>query len=88
MQSQRLPLYREHAQQLLDTGHAYHCFCGADRLEELRRSAAAHKLPYRYDRRCLGLPADVVRQQLQAGVPHTVRLKVRRRRRRRGRMAR
>ena len=33
VQSQRLPLYREHAQRLLQRGHAYHCFCTEQRLE-------------------------------------------------------
>ena len=28
-QSERGDLYRQHAQQLLDNGHAYHCFCSA-----------------------------------------------------------
>jgi glutamyl-tRNA synthetase len=33
VQSERLPIYQQHAQQLLKNGHAYHCFCSEQRLE-------------------------------------------------------
>src|SRR3989344_5006700 len=35
-QSERLPLYRRYAEQLLASGHAYRCTCTAERLESLR----------------------------------------------------
>ena len=37
-QSERLPLYREHADRLLAQGQAYRCFCTKERLAELRAS--------------------------------------------------
>ena len=53
-QSERLPLYRRYAEQLLASGHAYRCTCTAERLESLRRDQEAKKLPMRYDGRCRG----------------------------------
>ena len=51
-QSQRLDLYRETAAKLLDSGHAYHCFCTKEELEQRRAQAAAAGRPPMYDRRC------------------------------------
>jgi glutamyl-tRNA synthetase len=36
VQSERTDLYKEHAQKLIDGGHAYRCFCTSDRLTALR----------------------------------------------------
>ena len=36
IQSQRLEIYREYAQKLVDSGHAYYCFCTPERLESLK----------------------------------------------------
>jgi glutamyl-tRNA synthetase len=35
-QSERTAIYREHADLLLERGHAYRCFCTAERLEAMR----------------------------------------------------
>ena len=34
-QSERLALYKTYSDQLLKDGHAYHCFCTAERLDEM-----------------------------------------------------
>ena len=52
VQSQRLDLYREHAEMLLDSGRAYRCFCSPQRLAEVRQEQARLKRPSGYDRRC------------------------------------
>ncbi len=76
IQSERLEVYSRHAQQLLDGGHAYRCFCTQDELATMRAAqAAAHQLP-KYDRRCLRLTPDEVKAKLDTNVPHVVRLKV------------
>ncbi|GIW12969.1 MAG: glutamate--tRNA ligase [Tepidiforma sp.] len=54
-QSQRLPLYREAAERLIEAGRAYRCFCTPERLDALRASQAAAKQPPGYDRRCRGI---------------------------------
>ena len=73
-QSQRLPLYQEHARLLVEGGHAYPCFCTAERLTELREAQKRNNLPTSYDRRCRNLPADVALGRM-AAEKHTVRLK-------------
>ncbi len=51
-QSQRLARYREVAEQLLQAGLAYHCYCSRERLDELRAAAMAAGEKPRYDGRC------------------------------------
>ena len=75
-QSERVERHRGAAAELLASGQAYHCFCPEERLEQLRREALAAGRTPRYDRRCLGLPADEVRRRLDAGEPAAVRFKV------------
>ncbi|HYX50103.1 MAG TPA: glutamate--tRNA ligase family protein, partial [Ktedonobacteraceae bacterium] len=51
-QTQREALYRYYANQLIESGHAYRCYCTPARLEEMRNAQRAQKLPPRYDRHC------------------------------------
>ena len=44
IQSERLDIYRKYIQQLVDEGHAYHCFCSKERLAEMRAAQEAHDL--------------------------------------------
>ncbi len=77
VQSERLPLYREHADRLVAMDAAYLCFCTRERLEEMRREQQARGDPItRYDRRCRVIAASEARSRAAAGEPHTIRLKV------------
>jgi glutamyl-tRNA synthetase len=51
-QSERLEIYREMTQRLLDSGHAYRCWCTSEELEDRRRAALARGEPPGYDGRC------------------------------------
>ncbi len=53
-QTHRFDRYREVIQQLLDNGHAYHCYCSKDELEQMREAQMARKEKPRYDGRCFG----------------------------------
>lgn len=75
-QSKRLEIYRPIAEQLIRDGHAYRCFCTAERLEEMRRIQTETKQPMKYDRRCASLSADEVASRVAAGEPHVIRMKV------------
>lgn len=75
-QSERLDIYTEHAQQLLDAGVAYRCFCPAERLAQMRKARQAQGLFPGYDRLCRRLSEQEVQEQLDAGASFTVRLKV------------
>jgi glutamyl-tRNA synthetase len=75
-QSERSEIYREHVQRLLDEGHAFRCFCTAERLEEMRETQRLSKQPPHYDGQCLRLSDEEIRKNLDAGVPFTIRMKV------------
>lgn len=53
-QSDRTEIYKSHIGQLLESGHAYRCFCSKERLNKLRESAQKLQPPttVSYDRFC------------------------------------
>jgi glutamyl-tRNA synthetase len=53
-QSERLDTYRPVAERLLESGHAYHCWCTPQRLQEMREAQQRAKTPTGYDRMCVG----------------------------------
>jgi glutamyl-tRNA synthetase len=75
-QSERSAIYQEHTQRLLDSGHAFRCFCTSDRLKALRARQAAGEAGLGYDGHCLGLSGSESAARAAAGEPHVVRLKV------------
>lgn len=76
IQSQRLAIYREHAQKLLTLGHAYYCFCSKERLAELRTQQESQGKVTRYDKHCLGLSAEEIEKKLGEQMPYVIRLNV------------
>lgn len=76
IQSERSETYAEYAQQLIESGHAYYCFCTKERLDEMRQKQQENKEAPRYDRTCKRLSAEEVEKNLQDGVQHVVRLAV------------
>jgi glutamyl-tRNA synthetase len=75
-QSERKDIYLTHAQQLLDAGHAFHCFCTPERLDALRAQQTARGVNPGYDGHCLNLDPDTVARRIAAGEPHVVRMRV------------
>lgn len=75
-QSERLGFYRDHALKLLEAGHAYPCFCTAERLTQLRAAQSAAKINPGYDGRCELIPADKAQQRMAAGEPYVIRMKI------------
>ena len=57
-QSERLDHYAPYVQRLLALGHAYHCWCSAERLAQMREAQQKAKQPTGYDRMCLGTTRD------------------------------
>jgi glutamyl-tRNA synthetase len=74
-QSDRLALYRDAADTLVRRGMAYHCFCSAERLEQVRVTQSSMKLPPRYDGCCRVLPSEEAERRLAAGQPSVVRFR-------------
>lgn len=75
-QSERTAIYQEHAQKLLDCGHAYRCFCTVKELTEIRTQQKAIGSVLPYDGRCAALSESQVASRLASNTPHCIRLKV------------
>lgn len=75
-QSERTALYREHAEKLLESGHAYRCFCSPERLHQLAAHRASQGLPPDYDRTCAHLDRAQSDEKAAQGEAHVIRLKV------------
>ena len=75
VQSERLPLYQRHAQELIDKDAAYYCFCSKERLAVLRAEQEARHELTRYDRHCRFIPAEEAAERAK-NEPHVIRLKV------------
>ena len=73
VQSQRKDTYMPYAKQLVESGHAYYCFCTKEELEERRAAAEARGEVFKYDKHCLRLTKEEVQQKLDAGVPYVIR---------------
>jgi glutamyl-tRNA synthetase len=76
VQSERLALYREHADRLLELGKAYWAFDTPEELEEMRKQQEKLGIPPKYDRRALRLTPGEVKAKLEAKVPGVVRMMV------------
>jgi glutamyl/glutaminyl-tRNA synthetase len=74
-QSERLELYQEHMQRLLDQDLAYHAFDTPEELDAKRRAAREEKRAYRYDRAGLEVSRDERFARAEAGEPHVVRFR-------------
>ncbi|HVO21608.1 MAG TPA: glutamate--tRNA ligase [Anaeromyxobacter sp.] len=68
-QTQRLDLYKAHAERLVREGKAYACYCTREELEVQRKAAEAAKVQFRYPGTCRGKPYDPTR-------PHVIRFRV------------
>lgn len=77
MQSQRLEIYKKHADELISKGKAYYCFCTQERLKTLKDEQEKQKLPQtKYDKHCLNLSESEVKKNLLENIPFVVRLNV------------
>src|SRR5262245_44112800 len=75
-QSERLHLFTSYAKELLAGGHAYYCFCAAQKLEDERRKDLAAGRPPKYRGTCRGLPPEEAKRRLEAGERAVVRFRV------------
>ena len=75
-QSERVDLYKKYAQELVDKGEAYYCFCSEERLEKLREEADIRKVAFMYDGHCLKLTKEEIEEKIKAGEPYVIRQKM------------
>jgi len=75
-QSQRMDLYREAAQRLIESGDAYYCFCTKEELEQRRAQAQAKGSDPQYDRKCRSIPPEHAKARRDADGPAAIRFAV------------
>lgn len=74
VQSERVKagIYRKYAEELLEKGEAYYCFCTKERLEGLKTVVNGEEILH-YDKHCLSLSPEEVREKLASGIPYVIR---------------
>ena len=72
VQSERKAIYREYAEKLVASGHAYRCFCAA---KDHAHESESEKFGG-YDRHCRDLSPEEVEKHLAAGTPYVIRQKM------------
>ena len=76
VQSERMGMFKEYALKLIESGHAYYCFCDKQRLDELHNIQEASHIPPMYDRHCRNLSQAEIKEKLDAGVAYVIRQKM------------
>jgi nondiscriminating glutamyl-tRNA synthetase len=75
-QSDRLDIYREHAEKLLSEHKAYLCFCTEEELQKDReRATAEHRQPI-YSGKCRAIDPAEAQRRRTAGEPCAIRLRI------------
>ncbi len=75
-QSERLDIYRKYVDELIESGHAYYCFCDKERLDNVRKEREIKGLAPKYDGFCRSIPLDEAKKRVAAGEEYVVRLKL------------
>lgn len=73
IQSERKDIYKKYAQELVDKGHAYYCFCSKERLDSLHKEG---EIGAGYDRHCRDLSKEEVEKNLADGKSYVIRQKM------------
>lgn len=76
IQSERLDIYKQYIDGLLESGKAYYCFCDKDRLEKLRKEQKDNNSMLGYDGHCRNLSTEEAHEKIKNGEEYVVRLKL------------
>lgn len=76
IQSERRDIYKKYAEELVEKGAAYYCFCDKERLDRVREQQEKAKLPSKYDGHCRNLSKEEIAEKLAAGIPYVIRQKI------------
>ncbi|KAL5707269.1 glutamate--tRNA ligase [Ranunculus cassubicifolius] len=75
-QSERNSMYKQYADQLLNSGHVYRCFCSNEELAQMKETAQLKKLPPVYTGKWATASDAEIQAELEKGTPHTYRFRV------------
>lgn len=73
IQSQRLSMYKDYADQLVDLGGAHYCFCSEDEINTQRKDAESIGKAFKYDDPCKHISIEEARERIKNGEVYTVR---------------
>jgi len=76
IQSERIDEYKKYAEELVDKGHAYYCFCDEKRLNSLRGLAESNKMAFMYDGHCKELSKEEIDEKIKNKIPYVIRQKM------------
>ena len=77
IQSQRMGIFKEYAEDLIAMGHAYYCFCTGERLRVMREEhAESNGGAGFYDGYCMNLSREEIKENLKSGIPYVIRQKM------------
>jgi glutamyl-tRNA synthetase len=74
-QSQRMDIYRQHAEELVAKGKGFYCFCTPEELDRVRKEQQAAKQAPHYSGRCRDIDPQEAQRRVSAGETHIVRFK-------------
>lgn len=75
-QMDRLHMYQEYANKLLESGHVYKCYCTKEEEDADRKEAQAQGHPYQYKGRCRNLTPEQQAAYEAEGRSHVLRFRV------------
>ena len=73
IQSDRKDIYLKYAEQLVEQGDAYYCFCTKERLQELKDEAGKKGEVAKYDKHCSHIPLEEAKRRVAAGESYVIR---------------
>ena len=75
-QSERLDIYKEHAEKLIESGHAYFCFSTKEEIDELRKVANAEHKTFTFRSQFRDMPIEEARKKIESGEKYVIRQKM------------
>lgn len=76
IQSERMHMFKDYAIELINSGHAYYCFCKKERLDELKDMQKSSGIAPKYDGHCRDLSPSQIKENLEAKIPYVIRQKM------------
>lgn len=76
IQSKRLDIYKKYAEEMVEKGDGYYCFCSEARLKKLREDQIKKKIQPMYDGKCRDIPVEEAKKRVSGGEKAVIRLKV------------
>ncbi len=73
IQSERLPMYKAYADELVERGGAHYCFCSEDTVEKQRKECELINKPFKYDDPCKHISLEEAKQRIANGETYVVR---------------